>query len=502
MAVALKDASQGGKVLLGFADEFMRSEKEDKVDFATSKIGGRPFYPADVASRLYGDETLVTCGLCRERCSLVTQIYAPLEHSSFHRTLYVFACLTPTCWNQSDSWRCLRVQTPDVTFNPTLPSQKPAKIAPSIPAPELSSGLFAECDDWGDGDDDFGVGRPKQTWPQSPELGLKRGSAVEEEEENGNMVETASDSKMQDSVTSIDNRSSSSLSTSTTSDFSELLTTPSPTPNANINANMGAAGVAAGAGAAAPKISSSSAQSGNGGATAEIEPQEAGDVVVAVENAPTPSDLGATIPGLFAPSVLDNCKQKRRQNANACEFAPCWLFVQEETFTSSGSGSAPEHALTDHERELLLEYKMKESKLSDEKAIGGAVGGGKDADGYEKVLPKHGDAFFHKMKTVIEENPGQVLRYSRDTEPLLLARQKTPPASIRCTHCRGPTLCELQLLSTLIPSLELRGGSMYDEAPSALEFGTVLIYTCQESCWVGGKRDFCTEKVIVQAEVI
>ena len=43
-------------------------------------------------------------------------------------------------------------------------------------------------------------------------------------------------------------------------------------------------------------------------------------------------------------------------------------------------------------------------------AARGGCGGGADADVYEKVLPKHGDALFHKFVSVIQENPGQVLR--------------------------------------------------------------------------------------------
>ena len=102
----------------------------------------------------------------------------------------------------------------------------------------------------------------------------------------------------------------------------------------------------------------------------------------------------------------------------------------------------------------------------------------------------------------MKHEPFIFFRYSRDSEPLLLSKLKTSPSSIRCSYCRGPTLCEVQLLSTLIPSLELRGGSMFDAAPSALEFGTVLVYTCRESCWAAGKRDYCVEKVIVQAELL
>ena len=54
-------------------------------------------------------------------------------------------------------------------------------------------------------------------------------------------------------------------------------------------------------------------------------------------------------------------------------------------------------------------FKVREGEVV---AAGGAAkgGGGADADVYEKVLPKHGDALFHKFVSVIQENPGQVLR--------------------------------------------------------------------------------------------
>lgn len=39
------------------------------------------------------------------------QIYAPLENSKYHRTLYIFACINANCWNQNESWSCLRVQS-------------------------------------------------------------------------------------------------------------------------------------------------------------------------------------------------------------------------------------------------------------------------------------------------------------------------------------------------------------------------------------------------------
>lgn len=40
------------------------------------------------------------CKRCGRRQSLVVQVYAPLEGSIHHRTLYVFACVTQECWNR------------------------------------------------------------------------------------------------------------------------------------------------------------------------------------------------------------------------------------------------------------------------------------------------------------------------------------------------------------------------------------------------------------------
>ena len=55
-------------------------------------------------------------------------------------------------------------------------------------------------------------------------------------------------------------------------------------------------------------------------------------------------------------------------------------------------------------------YQEREGEVAAAGAARGGCGGGNDADVYEKVLPKHGDALFHKFVSVIQENPGQVLR--------------------------------------------------------------------------------------------
>ena len=76
--------------------------------------------------------------------------------------------------------------------------------------------------------------------------------------------------------------------------------------------------------------------------------------------------------------------------------------------------------MSEHERQLLLEYKTKEaleeesSKTPKNRQSQGkvAVPASKPlTDSYEKVAPRHGDIGFHKFLSVIQKNPGHVLRY-------------------------------------------------------------------------------------------
>ena len=64
---------------------------------------------------------------------------------------------------------------------------------------------------------------------------------------------------------------------------------------------------------------------------------------------------------------------------------------------------------------------------------------------------------------------------------------------------------ELQLLPQIIYLLQegLRNLGLQDPLQGALmlpvvEYGTVLVYTCMNSCWKEGKNDFCIEFSVVQ----
>lgn len=475
------------KVLLGFPDEEICGKQ---VDYTTSKIGGHPNWtssgPPPGTNR---------CPLCSHNSvALVAQIYAPLEGSAYHRTLYVLACLQPQCWNQRESWKCFRGQVREVIK------------AESRPKVQLYANDWVDgADDWGGSDeDDDEVMTDEEEEDNNGNVNLNKKTGVELLERL--TLDPKTDQEQQPH--SVHSRSSSS--------FSEDL---SP---GDANANQ------PGFGTSSPTSSGAiggAVEYTELNATAEIE--EGGDQdlgeIVAVE---TPdADLIANntcIPELFALAQHVHNKTTTTTTSASSPLAsrghvikPLYLAVEEEVTSSSHATQN----LTEHERQLLLEYKVKETEEQARKRPAEAskavmVDGG--ADGYEKVKPKHGDVAFHKYLSVINKNPGQVLRYSRDVHhtPLFLSGKPALSELPRtCLHCNGPVVCEVQLLPTLIPSLKLNGeeegaAGLMASAPSVLEFGNVLIYTCLKSCWMQEQttnqkhHDYRQEQVFVQAEAL
>ena len=103
-------------------------------------------------------------------------------------------------------------------------------------------------------------------------------------------------------------------------------------------------------------------------------------------------------------------------------------------------------------------------------------------------------------------------RYTRDPHrtPLFLSKpspkNRSSAVPERCSYCRGPVQCELQILPSMLPFLrpptaagEREECSAAAHAPSLLEFGTALVYTCSASCWREGDT-FKAERMLVQAE--
>lgn len=276
----------------------------------------------------------MTCTLCQASCVLICQIYAPLENSPYHRALYIYACIQPTCWNQVQSWKCFRGQT------------KVAKNSPAAqPIPEIKDTFdWGADDDWGDSEDDSNNINEKL---QNMALGEASTSLQEDHDPNGNRL------------------------------------SPQPRGAIAMMANVDEA-------------------------SADVETDPIQEVIIETPD----QDIIANntlIPELFA-RATNNAERRTGR------LKPIYLAVDEEQASNSKEAYTD---LSDHERQLLLEYKTKEAVEEDVDEVHdtGAKRKNKKAEnaknnseGYEKVAPRHGDVGFHKFLSVIQQNPGQVLR--------------------------------------------------------------------------------------------
>ncbi|XP_053695347.1 programmed cell death protein 2-like isoform X2 [Sabethes cyaneus] len=215
--------------------------------------------------------------------------------------------------------------------------------------------------------------------------------------------------------------------------------------------------------------------------TAEIEKFE--DDVVVVETPVSPKrDLIALLnqPQIIPRDIVD------------LTLKSFYINVDEERSSSPN--------ISDHVRQLLQEYqKHEEVKTSPDSPIGHGVASGghpvpMEQELYEKGVPMHGDLMFHNFMTTLQMNPGQILRYSRNAAPLLIAPLKELLAPV-CQYCGSELICEIQILPTIIEKLKLEASG--ECVP--IDFGNVLVWTCITSCWDTPDR-MRSEIVIVQQE--
>lgn len=148
----------------------------------------------------------------------------------------------------------------------------------------------------------------------------------------------------------------------------------------------------------------------------------------------------------------------------------------------------------DHAQELLREYEKREGV-----AVGGLEGASRtEEERYEKTSARHGDAVFSRFMKTICVCPQQILRYHRGGKPLFISEPPSNTAQLipPCASCSGPRTFELQLMPALVSLLQRKDGGSETE----LEFGTVLVYTCTNSCWSSGSHAAVDEFCFVQTD--
>lgn len=72
-----------------------------------SKVGGKPAW-LDLKDLPQPEQ--LTCGICGKMCIFLLQVYAPIDDKEFcfHRSIFLFACQDPLCYQQNDN-RCFVV---------------------------------------------------------------------------------------------------------------------------------------------------------------------------------------------------------------------------------------------------------------------------------------------------------------------------------------------------------------------------------------------------------
>ncbi|KAL3267396.1 hypothetical protein HHI36_011525 [Cryptolaemus montrouzieri] len=115
----------------------------------------------------------------------------------------------------------------------------------------------------------------------------------------------------------------------------------------------------------------------------------------------------------------------------------------------------------------------------------GKLGTMSDLD--EEELTKHSttsnDKMFAKFRKCVENNPEQVLRYSRGDQPLLISDDIIPENIPDCEYCGGPRQFEFQIMPQMLTFLK----------ETQLDWGVLICYTCKFSCTdinVDYKREF------------
>lgn len=255
-----------------------------------------------------GEIVIPPCPMCGLKRLLILQIYAPLENSQFHRTLYIFSCANATCSNQSKGWLCVRSQQIEKVSERETQRNRSAPATASI---KWCSG----ADDWGDDDDDLSL-----------DEGAQYGAPIDPNEQNGNIVcdDVVSNNKNDNSNSmSEDEEESPSIENDPIPSFGNLQM------GDDKNANCGDQGGAVG------RLNSPSAY-------AEIEMEESEPISIDVPSAPE-RDLRAMLKHTTAvPSDVENLSLKS-----------FYIAVEEEHNS--------EHSyMSEHVLELMRDYEARD----------------------------------------------------------------------------------------------------------------------------------------------
>ncbi|XP_078720528.1 programmed cell death protein 2 [Lampetra fluviatilis] len=130
-----------------------------------------------------------------------------------------------------------------------------------------------------------------------------------------------------------------------------------------------------------------------------------------------------------------------------------------------------------------VEDEQKEEEATSDAAGQGALKAATESEFDEQQLEavarreSADDRAFRLFKERIARDPKQVLRYSREGQPLWVSSEHVATASdIPACSCGSPRSFEFQVMPQLLSELQV------DSLSASIDWGTLVVYTCSRSC--------------------
>lgn len=156
------------------------------------------------------------------------------------------------------------------------------------------------------------------------------------------------------------------------------------------------------------------------------------------------------------------------------------LLPEFEIVNEVGEEADLDKDLSDDEDEDGDDDEDEEKRLNDLKELetSGKIGNfeANEVQQYVEGAEKNEDKMLLKFKKVVENSCHQVIRYWKDQEPLLISSQSPPNNIPDCEVCGSKRTFEFQVMPYLLVALKL------DQIGESVDFGTLLVYTCQKNC--------------------
>ncbi|KAG0261457.1 Programmed cell death protein 2 [Actinomortierella ambigua] len=448
--------NQEPAVMLGFAEPIDLEENGPLTaqDFP-SKIGGLPIWlnPEHIP-----ESKDLTCGLCKQPMAFLLQLYSPEDHpaEAFHRMIYVFCCKTGTCHRlaPSDSFKVFRSQLG--RFNPYY--------SPTANDDDPEEADVEEDPNW----------KPLESSKHAKTCFVCGLNAPKKCSKCREFFYCSEDHQM----------------LHWTKGLHKTLCGKKPL---NLDTKL-----------ASLSLLEKDVKKHHGDDENEDEDEEMEQPQIAPEDELTKEEK----------EYAGRLKIDFRLVERVARFPEFEVISEEEVVDEKAKEDGYDHESSGDEQEAEDGWEEKLKARRKKKTKGS---GNKDDDvsddlkGATNALVPVGDELYENTQTDIDRAfltfqkrialfPDQVLRYARveyeleNPEPLYVSDIGTPKPEdiLPCPHCHKERSFEFQILPQLLNYMAID-----HSRADALDFGTVLVYSCKDNCHVKGKH-YLDELAIVQ----